>query len=65
MEPVFAERDCAGHVLWRLGYRNSSVRDVVDDSGPLVDHVVLNMFAAAAVSLPINSGVSFELDGLR
>jgi RHS repeat-associated protein len=44
VDQVLAQEDGSGHVLWLLADGNGDVRDIVDNSGNLVDHRVYNPY---------------------
>jgi RHS repeat-associated protein len=44
VDQVFAQQDAAGHVLWLLPDHLGSTRDLADDSGAVVNHIVYDAF---------------------
>jgi RHS repeat-associated protein len=44
VDQIFAQEDAAGHILWLLRDHLGSVRDIVDDSGAVVDHIIYDSF---------------------
>lgn len=62
-DQLLAEEDAAGHVRWALADRQGSIRDVIDSSGAVLNHIVYDSFGRVTSQTVPPQGIRFLYTG--